>query len=139
MENFLIYTRQGCLVRRLFSSFARGWPAVALLLLRLVVGIALLDRAGSMLWSNPPLQLGVISAVLVVAAILLIVGLWTPIAASSLAAIELWRLFAMPAERWVYIFLATLGVALAILGPGTWSIDARLYGWKRIELPTRKG
>ena len=126
-------------MRRLFSTFARGWPAVGLLLLRLVVAMALLDRAGSTLWSNPPLQLGVVSAGLVLAAMLLIVGLWTPIAASSLAAIELWKLFAMPADRWVYIFLATLGVALAILGPGTWSIDARLYGWKRIELPTRKG
>ena len=28
--------------------------------------------------------------------------------------------------------LGTLGVALALLGPGGWSVDARLFGWKRI-------
>jgi hypothetical protein len=125
-------------VRRLFSTFARGWPGVALLLLRLVVGIALLDRAGTRLWQNPPLELGVISAILVVAGVLLIVGLWTPIAASSLAVIEVWKIFAMPGDRLIYIFLGTLGAALAMLGPGAFSVDAHLFGWKRIELPTRK-
>jgi hypothetical protein len=32
------------------------------------------------------------------------------------------------------VLLATLGVALAALGPGAHSIDAMLYGRKRIEI-----
>jgi hypothetical protein len=32
------------------------------------------------------------------------------------------------------VLLATVGAALAALGPGAHSIDARLYGRKRIEM-----
>jgi hypothetical protein len=32
------------------------------------------------------------------------------------------------------VLLGTLGVALALLGPGTWSFDARRSGWERIEI-----
>jgi hypothetical protein len=31
-----------------------------------------------------------------------------------------------------------VGVALALVGPGKWSVDARLFGWKRINIPNRK-
>jgi hypothetical protein len=54
------------------------------------------------------------------------------------AAIEVWKIFLLPEDLWVYILLGTLGAALAMLGPGAWSIDARLFGWKRVELPDRK-
>jgi len=30
--------------------------------------------------------------------------------------------------------LATLAIALALIGPGAWSVDARLFGWKRIDI-----
>jgi hypothetical protein len=30
-----------------------------------------------------------------------------------------------------------LGVTLAMLGPGAWSVDARLFGRKRIQIPQR--
>jgi putative oxidoreductase len=54
------------------------------------------------------------------------------------AAIEVWKIFLLPEDLWVYILLGTLGAALAMLGPGAWSVDARLFGWKRVELPDRK-
>ena len=41
--------------------------------------------------------------------------------------------FRKPAPR-VYVLVATLGAALALLGTGAWSVDARLFGWKRIDL-----
>ncbi len=41
-------------MRRLYSTFAGGWPGMGLLLMRLVVGSALIVGASSILWSGPP-------------------------------------------------------------------------------------
>lgn len=35
-------------------------------------------------------------------------------------------------DFWAEILLATIAGALAMLGPGAWSIDARLFGRKRL-------
>ena len=43
-------------MRRLYSTFAGGWPGMGLLLMRLVIGSALLVRASAALWSDPPLN-----------------------------------------------------------------------------------
>jgi putative oxidoreductase len=71
------------------------------------------------------------------AATLLLVGLWTPAAGVLMAVAELCLAFAYPSDPWMHILLGTLGVALAMLGPGAWSVDARLFGRKRIQIPQR--
>ncbi len=107
--------------------------------MRLVVGSALVVRAGLRLWSDPPPMNVTIPAVLLMGAgILLIVGLWTPIVGTSIALIEIWKMLTLPGDKWVWLLLGTASAALAMLGPGLWSVDARLFGWKRIEAPPRK-
>jgi hypothetical protein len=106
---------------------------MGLFLMRLVVGLALIVRASIRLASEPPLSVAVPAVLLIVAGILLIIGLWTPIAGSSVALIEIWKIFMLPGDRWAWLLMGTLGAALAMLGPGLWSIDARRYGWRRIE------
>jgi len=69
------------------------------------------------------------------AAILLLIGLWTPLAGTIVAAAELGLAFLHPAERWMYVHFATMGAALAMLGPGGCSVDARLFGRKQIQIP----
>jgi uncharacterized membrane protein YphA (DoxX/SURF4 family) len=125
-------------LRRLFSTFAHGWPGAGLLLIRLVVGIALVVRRIIELQSTPPISLAVIHVLAIAAGLLLLAGLWTPIAGVVLATIEICSAFAHPHDPWSYILLGTLGAALVMLGPGAWSVDARLFGWKRIDTPDRK-
>lgn len=120
-------------MRRLYSTFARGWPGTGLLLIRLVAGSALVVRANSRLWDHAPIELTVPAMLLIAAGILLIVGLWTPVAGTLSALIELWKIVMLPGDKWVWLLLGTVGAALAMLGPGSWSIDARVFGWKRLE------
>ncbi len=125
-------------MRRLYSTFAASWPGVGLLLMRLVVGSVILLRAGPKLWSDPPIQTTLTSASLTGSGLLLIAGLWTPLIGTLVAVIEIWRTLTMDEDRLVCLLAGTVGGALAMLGPGRWSVDAQLFGWKRIEAPQRK-
>jgi hypothetical protein len=124
-------------LRRLYSTFAGGWPGIGLLLMRLVVGAVVLWHAGPGLWSDPPLHTIAVYASLAVAALLLIAGLWTPLAGAVVAVVAIFEILTgEPAVG--RLLAATIAGALTMLGPGRLSIDARLFGWKRIELPMRK-
>jgi uncharacterized membrane protein YphA (DoxX/SURF4 family) len=125
-------------LRRLFSTFATGWPGAGLLIMRLVAGSSLIANGLMGLWSGPPAQLFIPDAMGIVAGILLVVGLWMPIAGSIVAVLGVWKSMTQPGDPWANIFLATIGIALALLGPGEWSVDARLFGWKRIDVRRKK-
>jgi putative oxidoreductase len=125
-------------MRRLFSTFAGSWPGAGLLLLRLVVGSVVLVGAGSKIWSAAPLQTTLTSAALAGSGLLLIAGLWTPLAGTAVAAIEILQVLTTAEDPLVCLMAGTVGGALAMLGPGRWSVDAQLFGWKRIEAPPRR-
>ena len=107
-----------------------------MLLMRLVLGAVVLWQAGPTLWSGPPLHM-VASASLALAALLLIAGLWTPVAGAVVAVVAIFEILTgEPAVG--HLLAATIAGALAMLGPGRLSIDARLFGWKRIDAPVRR-
>ena len=107
--------------------------------MRLVVGSALIVRASFRLWSDSlPVSVTIPALLLMGAGILLIAGLWTPIAGTLVALTEIWKMLMLPGDKWLWLMLGTAGAALAMLGPGLWSVDARLYGWKRLEPTPRK-
>jgi putative oxidoreductase len=121
-------------VRRLFSSFAHGAPGVGLLLIRLATGVALLVHEVTALRGGPPIGAALLHGLSAGVGILLLAGLWTPVAGALVAVIALWNGVSHSADPWTCLMVGTLGAALALLGPGAWSVDARLFGWKRLEI-----
>ena len=106
--------------------------------MRLAVGLELVIRKINELQSGPPIGQAIIHVLAIAAGILLLAGLWTPIAGVLLAIIEIWSAFTHPHDPSSDILLGTLGAALAMIGPGAWSVDARLFGWKRVDIRDRK-
>jgi hypothetical protein len=125
-------------LRRLYSTFAGGWPGVGLLLMRLVVGAVVLWHAGPRLWSDPSLHMTIAYAPLALTALLLIAGLWTPVAGAVVAVVAISEMLTTGEPPVGHLLAATIAGALTMLGPGRLSIDARLFGWKRIEAPPRR-
>ena len=129
-------------MQRLFSTFASGWPGVGLLLLRLLTAVTLIHFGIASLLEAPPLPTAVLQIIGAVVGILLLIGLWTPVAGALTAVVKVWiaisRYFSHSGDPWIPTILAALGAALAMIGPGAWSIDARLFGRKHIEFPERQ-
>jgi uncharacterized membrane protein YphA (DoxX/SURF4 family) len=90
---------------------------------------------------SPPLPTAVLHITGIGAGIFLLVGLWTPVAGTLVAGVKLWialsRYFSHSGDPGIAIILAALGAVSAMVGPGAWSIDARLFGRRRIEIPER--
>ena len=105
--------------------------------MRLSAGMAIVIQGVPELLAGPALAAILFQMLSIGLGVLLLVGLWTPVAGTLVAAEALWNVFAS-GHPWRWIMLATLGAALALIGPGAWSIDARLFGWRRLEIRDRK-
>jgi hypothetical protein len=106
--------------------------------MRLIAGAALMTQGITILWGGPHIEAFILNLFATAAGLLLLAGLWTPIAGAMVAFLELWKALSQPVDPWTHILLGTLGAALAMIGPGAWSVDAGLFGWKRIDIPTRE-
>lgn len=124
-------------MQRLFSTFAGGWPGSALLVQRLLTAVVLGYYETACLRGTPQIATIIPQMIGAGGGILLLVGLWTPVAGMIVALVELWIVFSRFGDPWIHVMLAVLSATLAMIGPGAWSIDARLYGRKRIEAPKR--
>ena len=120
-------------MQRLFSMFPKGPPGAGLLLLRIGMGWLLLHQP----WAMPEAQRPAWTPWLIGAvASALCVGLVTPLACLAAVALVLvdWGFGGAAHGPWP-ICLSTHGVALALLGPGAFSLDALVFGRRRILYP----
>jgi putative oxidoreductase len=120
-------------MQRLYSTFPNGLPGAGLLLLRLAAGVPLILSGVATLLATPQGAGLLTNFARVVSGALIIAGLWTPYAGVLLALVEGWLGF-LAGTAEIHLVRAALGVGLAALGPGAWSIDARLFGRKRIDV-----
>ncbi|HXM93912.1 MAG TPA: hypothetical protein VOA64_06605 [Candidatus Dormibacteraeota bacterium] len=138
---------------RLYSRFPGGSVGLALLILRLVDGLGLV-REGIRLFtpvgtSSETVSVLLLGAVLMSSAILLILGLRTSLAGSAAAICTAGaalygsyhlNLLGGEMDAWLFLFALVffLSSSLALLGPGGYSLDARLSGWRMIKLSSRQ-
>ena len=120
------------ILQRLFSTFADGWPGLGLLLQRLLAGGALVYCGALSVPSAPHFEAAVPQIIGAVCGALILAGLWTPVAGGIAGAAEVWIAFSQPKNLSMAVVLAVLGISLAMIGPGAWSVDARLFGRKQI-------
>ncbi|MFZ6719786.1 hypothetical protein [Undibacterium sp. Ji49W] len=119
-------------MQKLFSMFPAGAPGIGLLLLRMAMGLQMLVYSGCCEASRMPAWLATLVLVWMG---LILLGVLTP------AMVVLWIPFAgflVLAGNLALMPAVTSGfsaLALALLGPGTYSVDARLFGRRVIRLP----
>ena len=117
--------------------FPGGWPGAGLLVLRLAAAIPLLIGGSLELRGLPHSWGHATQFIAVTDGILLLAGLWTPVAGALKTVIELWIVFSSGDAMVAHVLRAMLGAGLVMLGPGAWSADARLFGRKRIDIRGR--
>jgi uncharacterized membrane protein YphA (DoxX/SURF4 family) len=134
-------------MQRLFSTFPDGRPGVGLLLLRAAVGGSLLVLGGTYLVHAPQaggwsLAIGLLAAASCAS---LLIGFLTPLGVlAGLVAIGLALGWPSPACRLLSngklaaLLLGVLAAAVALLGPGALSLDARLFGRREISIPSAR-
>ena len=115
------------------STFADRLPSHGFLLLRVIVAIALIARCVQLMNGASP-QIVTLDVIAAGAGLFVLLGSWTSVAGAVVAVIQVFIAFSRNHDPWLSVLLAGVGVALALLGPGNWSIDARHSGWKRIEI-----
>jgi uncharacterized membrane protein YphA (DoxX/SURF4 family) len=144
-------------VRRLYSVFPGGRLGVGLLILRLAAGIATSIFGAVLLGRLATSSTGAVSyashlflaLLLLGGSILLGLGVLVPsvsivLGTGQLIAAYIGLSLGNPSQGmrfgWIFLLLlAAISIAIFFVGPGAYSIDARLYGRKRIFIPSRKG
>jgi putative oxidoreductase len=121
-------------MQRLYSTFPNSSPGVALLLMRLGQSVQVLwgDDLRSLTATDPFVAL--LHGLEFLTSGLLAIGLWTPIAGSLQALLECPSVYSHGHFERDHFLGVLLCVCLAMLGPGAWSLDARLFGRQRIRI-----
>ena len=114
---------------RLFSMFPAGAPGIALLILRIALAAAILDRYSD--FAQPSVH-PILCLALAAQGILLCIGFLTPFVSVITCMFAIGLLLAGPADARFLTLCGLNAAAIALLGPGAYSLDARLFGRREI-------
>ena len=124
-------------MQRLFSMFPTGRPGIALVLMRLVVTLLLIDSVADLFGRGGPHWLLVLHAVVGLA---FCVGFLTPLASVLLVLIEAVACMSATAPfELTHVRTILEAIALALLGPGAYSLDAWCFGRQQVILDRGPG
>ena len=123
-------------MQRLYTTFPNEWPGAGLLLLRFAEGIPSVVKGSLHALSHGATIAALPYAADILSGTLLIAGFWTPIGGVLQALVEFSGVLA--GAGYEHIVRGMIGLSLAMLGPGAWSVDARLFGRKRIDVTVLK-
>ena len=121
-------------MQRLLGTFPNRGAGLALLILRVAVAAALITSPR--LCPGPETE--VLSALTRLAAVLIVVGWYTPFAAASAAVLSLSALWVCH-QPGVNVLMIAILIAIGLLGAGAYSVDARLYGRRRLVVGRPRG
>jgi len=104
------------------------------LLIRVAAGVSLIINGFETFQAGEPAAFLILHLLAIAVGVLLIAGLWTPIAGTLVVGLAIWQAVLRHENPYPAILLAAMGAALALVGPGALSMDAWLFGWKRIDI-----
>ena len=117
--------------------FPSGWPGRAILLLRLTDSLLVL-HSGAMYWfTHSQIGTGALMGLASLLGVLVLLGLWTPVACVLLASIEAALIIKQSDDPRMLACLIAINLAVAMLGPGVLSVDALRFGRRRLDIPDR--
>jgi len=131
-------------VQRFFFAFPGGWPGAGLLLMRAVIALAILVQAACYVREpDPTLAAWAVGLAAIFAGCLLLIGFLTPLAGSfvALGALGIWLSLIPPCMPTLFdsgtaaVFALTILWAIVTVGPGAFSVDARVFGRREIIFP----
>ena len=121
-------------MQRLYSTFPNALPGKGLLVLRLAVGLPMILGGAPYLAHFAVLPSVLLAGSSIAVGMLLVVGLWTPFAACVQMVVAACAAMSAPTFDISFMASAAVGLGLVLLGPGATSIDAFLFGRRRIDI-----
>ena len=117
-------------LQRFFSAFPDRWRGFGLLLLRVLVAVSVIVQTIAYLRAAETVAGWSIVALLLASAACLLLGFVTPVAAVLIGLTSLYPLQDLE--------IVVLAIVIALLGPGAFSVDARMFGRREILIPVTR-
>ena len=116
--------------------------------MRITLGITVIIQGAAYFYdqSDPAVSIVIIALLAIAVGSLLIIGLMTPFAAFTVFLISVGTAMTIipsinlysPATYLPTIYIIVISVAVVMLGPGAFSLDARMFGRREIIIPDKK-